>query len=88
MSFTKPQVTIDLEEYSQLLELKKEKSKELNYDLAYSILINRLLRDTSININEVLFDCRDNSKYSYQYSQGGPGKGYCVEFKVTLKTDK
>jgi len=44
MERTRPTVNIDLEEYNELLELKKEKSKELNYDEAYSELIDYITK--------------------------------------------
>lgn len=66
--FDKAKVTIDLDEYLALKEASKEKSKEFDYDEAYSILIQFLeekFRNPIINGNDLDQLNRSQGKYSF-----------------------
>ena len=74
MEHTKPRVTIDLDEYNELLAVKKEKSGESlknamsdsDYEEAYSAVIGALIRNNGHTpLDIVLEGMSRGGEYSY-----------------------
>ncbi len=90
MSFEKAKVTIELAEYSFLLEKVAEKSKDIDYNEAYSMLISVIIESCKSPMghlsNEINRLNMNQNKYLFSFSES-PVNKYAWIFKVNLKTN-
>lgn len=85
MSHSKPQVTIDLEEYNELLKLKEARSKELDYERAYSEFITAL----EVPMNQLMRAmeyANNRSPYIFELIDGVNSHRF-LNIKVRFKLD-